>query len=180
VNITDDTLTYERKNEQIAHEAELDGIYVLRSGRIAPDELAAAGIVRAYKRLKEAEKGFRGLKGPLEVRPIHHRLEDRIRSHLLICMLAEYLRWHLRHAWAELLFQDDTPRSNTDPVAKATRSQGDPQGRPPPHPRAGALPHDRQPLRRAREPHPQHDPRQRHRGDLPTAQHPDRAASTRA
>jgi hypothetical protein len=87
--------------------------------------------VRAYKQLKEAEKGFGGIKGPVEVRPIDHRLEDRVRSHLLICMLAEYVRWHLRHAWAELLFHDDNPRSNTDPVAKATRSR-EPQGRPPP------------------------------------------------
>ncbi|HEX4837874.1 MAG TPA: IS1634 family transposase [Solirubrobacteraceae bacterium] len=122
VNITDDTFTYERKQEQIALETELDGIYVIRAGRIDCEELAAGGIVRAYKQLKEAEKGFGGLKGPLEVRPIHHRLEDRVRCHLLICMLAEYVRWHLRHAWAELLFQDDNPRSNTDPVVKATRS----------------------------------------------------------
>jgi transposase len=122
VNITDDTFTYERKQAQIAQEAELDGIYVIRSGRVDPEELAAAGIVRAYKQLKEAEKGFGGIKGPVEVRPIHHRLEDRVRSHLLICMLAEYVRWHLRDAWAELLFQDDNPRSNADPVAKATRS----------------------------------------------------------
>jgi transposase len=122
VQITDDTFTYERKEQQIALEAELDGIYAIRSGRITPDELAAAGIVRAYKQLKEAEKGFGGLKGPVEVRPIHHRLEDRVRTHLLICMLAEYVRWHLRHAWAELLFQDEIPRSNADPVAKATRS----------------------------------------------------------
>jgi transposase len=123
VTITDDTFTYERKHEQIALEAELDGIYVIRSGRIDPDELAAAGVVRAYKQLKEAEKGFGGLKGPLEVRPIHHRLTDRVSSHLLICMLAEYVHWHLRHAWAELLFQDHTPASNADPVAKATRSR---------------------------------------------------------
>jgi transposase len=122
VNITDDTLTYERKQQQIVLEAELDGLYVIRAGRIAPEELAAAALVRAYKQLKEVEKGFGSFKGPLEVRPIHHRLEDRVRSHLLICMLAEYLRWHLRHAWAELLFQDDNPRSDTDPVAKATRS----------------------------------------------------------
>ena len=60
VNITDDTLTYERKQQQIAQEAELDGVYVIRAGQITPDELAAAGIVRAYKQLKEAEKGFRG------------------------------------------------------------------------------------------------------------------------
>ena len=81
VKITDDTFTHERKHEQIAQEAELDGIYVIRSGRIDPAQLAAAGIVRAYKQLKEAEKGFGGLKGPVEVRPIHHRLEDRVRSH---------------------------------------------------------------------------------------------------
>jgi hypothetical protein len=78
--------------------------------------------VRAYKQLKEAEKGFRGFKGPLEVRPIGHRLEDRVRAHLLICMLAYYLTWHLRQAWAELLFGDHNPAANTDPVAKATRS----------------------------------------------------------
>jgi transposase len=123
VTITDDTLTYERKAQQIAQEAELDGLYVIRAGRIDPAQLAAAGIVRAYKQLKEAEKGFRSFKGPLEVRPIHHHLSDRVRCHLLICMLAEYVRWHLRQAWAELLFQDDNPRSNTDPVAKATRSR---------------------------------------------------------
>jgi transposase len=122
VTITDDTFTYQRKAEQIALEGELDGIYVIRAGRVDPEELAAAGIVRAYKQLKEAEKGFGGIKGPVEVRPIHHRLEDRVRSHLLICMLAEYVRWHLRHAWAELLFHDECPRSNADPVAKATRS----------------------------------------------------------
>ncbi|HEY2200512.1 MAG TPA: IS1634 family transposase, partial [Solirubrobacteraceae bacterium] len=122
VKITDTTFTYQRKHEQINQEAALDGIDVIRSGRITPEELAAAGIVRAYKQLKEAEKGFAGLNGPVEVRPIHHRLEDRVRSHLLICMLAEYVRWHLRHAWAELLFQDEGPRSNANPVAKATRS----------------------------------------------------------
>ncbi len=123
INITDDTFTYERKHQQIVQEAELDGIYVIRSGRVDPDELAAAGLVRAYKQLKEAEKGFGEMKGPVEVRPIHHRLPDRVRSHLLLCMLAEYVRWHLRHAWGELLFQDQTPRSDTDPVAKATRSR---------------------------------------------------------
>ena len=67
VTITDDTLTHERKQQQIEQEAELDGIYVIRAGRIDSDELAAAGIVRAYKQLKEAEKGFGGIKGPIEV-----------------------------------------------------------------------------------------------------------------
>jgi Transposase DDE domain len=123
IEIADDSFTYQRKTEQIAQETELDGIYVIRSGRIDPTELQPAGIVRAYKQLKEAEKGFRAFKGPLEVRPIGHRLEDRVRAHLLICMLAYYLVWHLRQAWAELLFQDHNPASRTDPVAKATRSR---------------------------------------------------------
>ncbi|MGH8303037.1 MAG: IS1634 family transposase [Steroidobacteraceae bacterium] len=122
VTITDDTFICERKHEQIAQEAALDGLYVIRSGRVHPTELAAAALVRAYKQLKEVEKRFGSFKGPLEVRPIHHHLEDRVRSHLLICMLADYVRWHLRHAWTELLFADDTPRSDADPVAKATRS----------------------------------------------------------
>jgi hypothetical protein len=122
LQITDDSFSYSRKTEQIATEAELDGIYALRAGQISTDELAAAGIVRAYKQLKEAEKGFRTIKGPLEVRPIHHHLEDRVRAHLLICMLAHYLVWHLRAAWTELLYHDPTPASNIDPVAKATRS----------------------------------------------------------
>ena len=122
IEITDDSFTYSRTTEQIAQEAELDGIYVIRAGRIDPEQLAAAGVVRAYKQLKEAEKGFGAFEGPLEVRPIGHRLEDRVRAHLLICMLAYYLVWHLRQAWAELLFGDDNPASNTDPVAKATRS----------------------------------------------------------
>jgi hypothetical protein len=122
LQITDDSFSYSRKAEQIAAEAALDGIYALRAGQISTDELAAAGIVRAYKQLKEAEKGFGTIKGPLEVRPIHHHLEDRVRAHLLICMLAHYLIWHLRTAWTELLYHDPTPASNVDPVAKATRS----------------------------------------------------------
>jgi hypothetical protein len=122
LQITDDSFTYTRKTEQIAAEAALDGIYALRAGRISTHELAAAGIVRAYKQLKEAEKGFGTIKGPLEVRPIHHHLEDRVRAHLLICMLAHYLVWHLRAAWTELLYHDPCPASSVDPVAKATRS----------------------------------------------------------
>lgn len=122
LQIADDSFTYSRKTEQITQEAELDGIYALRAGRIDKRELAAAGIVRAYKQLKEAERGFRTIKGPLEVRPIHHHLEDRVRAHLLICMLAHYLVWHLRASWTELLYHDPCPSSNVDPVAKATRS----------------------------------------------------------
>ena len=104
LQITDQQFAFSRKTEQITFEASLDGIYVLRSGGLSAEQLAAPAIVRAYKQLKEAEKGFATIKGLLEVRPIHHHLEDRVRAHLLICMLAYYLTWHLRHAWTELLF----------------------------------------------------------------------------
>jgi hypothetical protein len=122
LTITADRFAHERKAEQIAAEAALDGIYVLRCGGLEASALAAPAIVRAYKQLKENEKGFATIKGALEVRPIGHRLEDRVRAHLLICMLAHYLVWHLRTAWAELLYHDPYPASNIDPVAKARRS----------------------------------------------------------
>ena len=122
VQITDTTFTYERKTEQIDTEAALDGIYVLRTN--VPDtELSAGEVVRSYKNLEQVERAFRTFKGPeLEIRPIHHHLDDRVRAHVLLCMLAYYLTWHLRHAWAPLLFTDETPPIQPDPVAKATRS----------------------------------------------------------
>lgn len=121
VTITDASFTYRRKAEQISAEAALDGIYVLRTS-VAKESLDAAGVVRSYKQLKWAERAFRALKGPLEVRPIYHRLEDRVRAHLFLCMLAYYLEWHLREAWAELTFGDECPPAQHDPVAKAKRS----------------------------------------------------------
>ncbi len=122
VEITDSSFSYQHKQEQIAAEAALDGFYVLRTSAAA-ERLASAEVVRSYKQLKEAERAFRTLKGPLlELRPIGHRLEDRVRAHVLLCMLAYYLIWHLRQAWAELLFDDEQPRLQTDPVAKAVRS----------------------------------------------------------
>jgi hypothetical protein len=79
--------------------------------------------VRAYKQLKEVERDFRVLKGPeLEIRPIHHRREHRVRAHVFLCMLALYVEWHLRHAWRELTFHDQQHPHRPDPVAKATRS----------------------------------------------------------
>lgn len=121
VAITDASFAYERKQKQIAAEAALDGFYVLRTS-IAKERLDAPGIVSSYKQLKWAERAFRTLKGPLEVRPIHHRLEERVRAHLFCCMLAYYLEWHLREAWAELTFRDECPPEQPDPVAKAKRS----------------------------------------------------------
>jgi transposase len=121
VEITDTRFRFQRKQEQIAAEAALDGIYVLRTS--VPDaELEAPEVVRAYKQLKEVERGFRELKGPLELRPIHHRLEDRVKAHVFLCLLAYYLSWHLRRAWAELIFKDEQPPTQADPVAKAARS----------------------------------------------------------
>jgi Transposase DDE domain len=122
LDISDGHLHYQRKQAQIAEEAALDGIYVLRT-TVAADRLDAPDVVRAYKQLKEVERDFRALKGPgLQIRPIHHRLEHRVRAHVFLCMLALYVEWHLRHAWRELTFADEQPPHRADPVAKATRS----------------------------------------------------------
>lgn len=122
IEIADTSFAFDRKQEQIAAEAALDGIYVLRTS-VPEEELDAPEVVRAYKQLKEVEKAFRTLKGPLELRPIHHRLEDRVRAHVFLCMLAYYLAWHLRRAWKPLLFDDEEPPRQPDPVAKARRSE---------------------------------------------------------
>ena len=122
LQIEDDRFDYQRKQEQIDQEAALDGFYVLRTN-VPADDLAAAEVVRSYKQLAQAERAFRTLKGPeLEIRPIRHRLEQRVRAHAFLCMLAYYLEWHLRKAWAELLFVDEQPLLADDPVAKAKRS----------------------------------------------------------
>jgi DDE family transposase len=122
LEISDGRFDYQRKSEQIAEEAALDGIYVLRTSVVA-ERLDAPDVVRAYKQLKEVERDFRALKGPeLEIRPIHHRREHRVRAHVFLCMLALYVEWHLRHAWRELTFADEHPPEPADPVAKATRS----------------------------------------------------------
>jgi Transposase DDE domain len=122
IEITDTTFTYTRDTAGIAAEAALDGFYILRTSLTATD-VAAGDVVRAYKNLEQAERPFGSLKGPeLRIRPIHHRLEDRVRAHVLICMLAYYLTWHLKAAWKPLLFTDEHPPTSPDPVAKAVRS----------------------------------------------------------
>ena len=122
IEISDTSFAFRRRQEQIETEAALDGIYVLRTS-VSAAELEAPDVVRAYKQLKEVERAFRTLKGPLELRPIHHRLEDRVRAHVFLCMLAYYLTWHLRRAWKPLLFDDEQPPRQPDPVAKARRSE---------------------------------------------------------
>ena len=122
LEISDGHFAYRRNGDQIAAEQALDGIYILRTS-VADDQLDTAEVVRAYKDLQHVEQAFRVLKGPeLEIRPIHHRLEHRVRAHVFCCMLALYLERHLRDAWAELTYRDEQPPQRADPVTKATRS----------------------------------------------------------
>jgi hypothetical protein len=101
----------------------LDGIYVLRTS-VSADRLDAPGVVAAYKNLSYVERDFRRIKtDDLALRPIHHRLEDRVKAHVLICMLAAHLVWHLRAALAPLTYTDTEPPGHRDnPVAPARRS----------------------------------------------------------
>jgi hypothetical protein len=122
IAITDTTFTYTRDTAGIAAEAALDGFYILRTSLTEAD-VPIGEVVRAYKNLEQAERAFGSIKGPdLQIRPIHHRLEDRVRAHVLICMLAYYLTWHLKAAWKPLLFTDEHRPVSPDPVAKAVRS----------------------------------------------------------
>jgi len=122
VTITDDSLTITRRQDQIDAEAALDGFYVLRTP-LPAGELDAPGVVTAYKNLKYVERDFRHIKSDdLDLRPVFHRLEERVRAHVLICMLACYLTWHLRRAWAPLTFTDEHPPAPENPVAPARRS----------------------------------------------------------
>jgi transposase len=115
-------LTFERNSERIARDAALDGIYVLRTS-LSSERLDAAQTVRSYKRLAQVERAFRVLKSlELEIRPIHHRLAGRVRAHVLVCLLAYYLEWHMRRALAPLLFGDEQPQEQRSPVAPARRS----------------------------------------------------------
>jgi Transposase DDE domain len=123
LDIADRHFTSARRHDQIAAEAALDGIYVVRTSMAASD-LDTPGVVQAYKRLANVERDFRSLKTvDLDLRPVHHHLEQRVRAHVLVCMLAAYLVWHLRKAWAPLTFTDETPPQRGDPVASAVRSQ---------------------------------------------------------
>jgi hypothetical protein len=95
----------------------------LESTPILADELDAPGVKAAYKNLKYVERDFRHIKADdLDLRPIWHRLDDRVKAHVLICMLACYLIWHLRQAWAPLTFTDEHPPVRANPVASARRS----------------------------------------------------------
>jgi hypothetical protein len=122
LNITDNTLSVTRRQVAIDAEAALDGIYVIRT-TLTADALDAAGVVRAYKDLSHVERDWRNIKiDDLQLRPIHHYLTARVEAHILICMLAQYLVWHLRRAWSELTYTDQQPPHRDNPVAPAQRS----------------------------------------------------------
>jgi hypothetical protein len=107
--ITDDGFTATRKTAQVEQEARLDGIYVIRTC-LPHDTLDGSDTVGAYKQLAQVERAFRSMKTvDIEVRPIHHRLADRVRAHVFLCMLAYYLEWHMRKALAPILFDDHDP-----------------------------------------------------------------------
>ena len=126
LTLTDTSLTFARKEDAILAEAALDGIYIIRTS-VTPERLDSASCVRHYKSLSQVERAFRSLKTvDLKVRPIHHRLSDRVRAHIFLCMLAYTVEWHLKEAWRELLFadEDQAAKATRDPVAPAERSAG--------------------------------------------------------
>jgi len=117
----DGHFAYSRKTSQITEEAALDGLYVIRT-TLPENQLHPAAVVRVYKQLKHAERAFRTMKDTLELRPIHHHLETRVRAHVFLCMLAYYVTYELQQRLAPLLFTDTTPIAPADPVAPAQRS----------------------------------------------------------
>ena len=122
LDIAEGRLSWQRDQASVAAEAATDGIYVIRTP-VPGDVLDAAGTVTAYKSLSRLERDFRTIKADdLDLRPIWHRLEDRVKAHVLICMLACYLTWHLRQAWGPLTYADEHPPQRANPVAPARRS----------------------------------------------------------
>ena len=126
LDIEDKRCTYALDEENIQAEAALDGVYVIRTS-LDKERISDEDAVRSYKQLTYVERAFRSMKTmDLQVRPIHHRLEGRVRAHIFLCMLAYYVQWHMVDAWRELLFvdEDQAARATRDPVAPAQRSAG--------------------------------------------------------
>jgi len=124
--IGDASFEYTINEARVAQEATLDGIYVIRTA-VPQERMGSDDVVRNYKSLSQVEQAFRSMKTvDLEVRPIYHRLADRVRAHLLLCMLAYYVKWHMMQAWRPLLFADEeqAAKAQRDPVAPARRSAG--------------------------------------------------------
>ena len=125
LSIEESGFTFKRLDQQIAAEAALDGLYVIRTS-VPKKQMSSAEAVRSYKALAEVERAFRAMKTiDLHIRPIHHRLESRVRAHIFLCMLAYYVEWHMREAWRELMFADEDleRKKHRDPVAAAERSE---------------------------------------------------------
>ena len=124
LDIEEHRFGFHRLEDNIAGEAALDGIYIIRTS-LPQKQMTAADCVRNYKSLAQVERAFRSLKTiDLKIRPIHHHLADRVRSHIFLCMLAYYVEWHMREAWRPLLFadEDQVAKTTRDPVAAAKRS----------------------------------------------------------
>ena len=126
LKIEDHVFSFDVNQERISAEAALDGIYVVRTS-VSEKDMSAEKAVLNYKTLAEVERAFRTLKGvDLQVRPIRHRLEDRVKSHIFLSMLAYYVQWHMTQAWQPLTFADEAGPDSTrqhDPVAPAKRSK---------------------------------------------------------
>jgi hypothetical protein len=124
LDIADTAFAFHRDQDKIDQEAALDGLYIIRT-RLDPARMDGETCVRAYKSLSQVERAFRSIKTvDLKVRPIHHRLEDRVRAHIFLCMLAYYVEWHMKEAWRALTFadEDQAAKLTRDPVAPAIRS----------------------------------------------------------
>ena len=125
LDIGEHAFAFQRKHDSIAAEAALDGIYIIRTS-VSAAQMDAPDCVRNYKSLANVERAFRSIKTiDLKVRPIHHRLADRVRAHIFLCMLAYYVEWHMREAWRNLMFADpdQEAKATRDPVAPARRSK---------------------------------------------------------
>ena len=183
LHIDDHRMGYEIRQSRVDAEAALDGIYIIRTS-VPKERMSAEDAVRNYKRLAEVERAFRGMKTmDIKVRPVHHRLPDRVRSHIFLCMLAYYVEWHLVNAWRSLLFADEEIRDEGPARPGCTRSAV-PRDR-----GQGRLPHARRRLPRpqsshvaegARQHRPQPLPSQRSRsggGQLRLDDGPDRNAA---
>ena len=125
LEIDEKSLRFSRKEESIQEEASLDGIYIVRAGRVDPGQMHEEELVQTYKSLAGVERAFRSMKTvSLEVRPVFHREEDMVRAHIFLCMLAYHLQWHLQRELKPVLFEDEVPGGapRSSPVAKAKRS----------------------------------------------------------
>jgi len=125
LDIQDTTLGWKIKEDNVTEEKSLDGIYIIRTS-VGSDRMDSADAVRNYKSLSQVERAFRSMESiDLEVRPIYHHSENRVRAHLFLCMLSFYVKWHMMEAWRPLLFADEdlASKKTRDPVAPAKRSK---------------------------------------------------------